>query len=159
MPTVRKIARRMSRTRQDAEDATQVALIEILRCASAFRGDGPLRGWAAKIAMRSVARTGANAAAQAKRDVDTDSPVGFEELSTAVVDALPRPLRSYLEDLSEEQATALVLRHSLGCTIPEVAAITDSPIPTVKSRLSTALARIRQSIRRDIRFGAAKVGA
>jgi len=154
MPTVRIAARRLTRGPEDAKDALQVALLEVLRSAGSFRGEGPLRGWASRIAMRAVARFSARQYG-AQTDVLDAVPEQGRWASTVVVDALPRPLSAYLDALPEAQRTALVLRHSLECTIPEIAEITESPVPTVKSRLIKGLQRIREAIRRDTRFGVA----
>ncbi len=154
MPVVRTVARRLTKTPDDAKDACQVALLEILRAAGSYRGDGSLRGWAARVAMRRIARWNARHGTGA-RPV-TAMPPALETavtLSTVVVDELPRSLGAYLAELSEPQRTALVLRHSMGCTLPEIAEITQSPLPTVKSRIQAALQRVRQAVRRDTRFG------
>ena len=158
MPTVRNVAHRLTRTASDAEDATQVGLLEILRSAGNFRGDGSLHGWAGRIAMRSIARWCARTAKSSHEELPEEERPGTA-LSTLVVDALPRPLGAYLDELPEPQRTALVLRHSFDCTVPEIAEMTESPLPTVKSRLSKALERIRGAVRRDVRFGRREVGA
>ena len=153
MPTVRTASRRLTRGPEDAKDAVQVALLEVLRSAGSFRGDGPLRGWASRIAMRAVARFSARQYGVQPETLDA-APEQGHWASTIVFEALPRPLSAYLDALPEAQRTALVLRHSLECTIPEIAEITDSPVPTVKSRLVKGLQRLREAIRRDVRFGA-----
>lgn len=154
MPTVRIAARRLTRGPEDAKDALQVALLEVLRSARNYRGDGPLRGWASRIAMRAVARFATRQYAARPDPLDA-APEQGRWASTVVIDALPRPLSVYLDALPEAQRTALVLRHSLECTIPEIAEITESPVPTVKSRLLKGLQRVRETIRRDVRFGVA----
>lgn len=159
MPTVRTIARRLTRTPADAQDATQVALLEVLRSAGMYRGEGSLKGWASRITMRSVARGAARQHVHAGRTVSDDTLATRHPsttLATDVVDALPRPLREYLDELPDPQRIALVLRHSLGCTIPEISTMTETPIPTVKSRLRKAMERIRQAVRRDVRFGSSE---
>ncbi len=150
LPTVRSVAIRLTRNPTDAQDATQEALLELLRSASNYRGDGPLQGWARRIALRSVARWMRR---HATMTAPTTAEAPAQPVSTFVEDRLPRPLDSYLQELAEPQRTALILRCSLGCTIPEIAEITDSPVPTVKSRVMRALELIRGSIRRDVRFG------
>jgi len=153
MPVVRTVALRLTKTPDDAQDAAQVALLEILRSAQTYRGEGAIRGWAARIAMRRIARWNTRHSTAAREVAASERAQPVTTMSTVVVDALPRPLDAYLAELSEPQRTALVLRHSMGCTIPEIAEITQSPVPTVKSRIQKALARVRQAIRRDTRFG------
>jgi len=153
MPVVRTVALRLTKTTDDAQDAAQVALLEILRSAHTFRGEGAVRGWAARIAMRRIVRWNARHGTAARVATAAEGMQPAATMSTVVVDALPRSLDAYLAELSEPQRTALVLRHSMGCTIPEIAEITQSPVPTVKSRIQAALVRVRQAIRRDTRFG------
>ena len=155
MPTVRTVAIRLTRGSADAQDAAQEAMVELLRSASNYRGHGSLEGWARTIAMRSVLRwTRRHAPTTAPHDVDADAAA--DSTSTFVLDHLPRPLDAYLDELAKPQRIALILRCSLGCTIPEIATLTDSPIPTVKSRVTRAMEILRSSIRRDIRFGPPK---
>jgi DNA-directed RNA polymerase specialized sigma24 family protein len=50
----------------------------------------------------------------------------------------------------------LVLKHVLGCTVEEIAEMTDSPVGTVKDRLTTARRQIRKLIQRDVAIGVQK---
>ena len=152
MPVARHAALRLTRTASDAQDAAQVATLEVLRSAAHFAARGSLRGWASRIAVRAVIRWNNRhgTAAVPEHDPDatqapTQRPPGFE--------ALPRPLEHYLDALPEAQRTALVLRHSLGFTIPEIAEATESPVPTVRSRIDKAMSRVRGAIRRDVQLG------
>lgn len=152
MPTIRHAAFRLTRTPTDAQDAAQVATLEVLRSAKHYRARGTLRGWGRRIAIRSVLRWQARHGTAAADDHDPDTepapqgpPPGFE--------MLPRPLEHYLNALPEPQRNALVLRHSFGYTLPEIATITDAPLPTVRSRVSAAMERVRKAIRRDVRLG------
>lgn len=155
MPTVRTVATRLTRSSADAQDAAQEAMVELLRSASNYRGQGSLEGWARTIALRSVVRwTRRHAPTAALHEVDSDTTA--DSASTFVLDHLPRPLEAYLDELTKPQRVALILRCSLSCTIPEIATLTDSPIPTVKSRVTRAMEILRGSIRRDVRFGAPK---
>src|SRR5688572_21485479 len=56
LPTVRRVARALLSNRTDAEDATQMALLEVLRAAGSYRGVGPLEAWSRRIASRAVIR-------------------------------------------------------------------------------------------------------
>lgn len=159
MPTVHHAARRLTRTSADAQDAAQVALLEVLRCAGHYGGRGSLRGWAGKIAMRSVVRWSRRHGTPMLQEHDPDAQPDTS-IGDSRHEALPRPLEAYLDELPEAQRTALILRHSMGCTLREIVEITESPLPTVRSRVTTAMQRVRKAIRRDVRFGAGtEVGA
>ena len=152
MPTVRHAARRLTRTASDAQDAAQVATLEVLRSARHYAARGSLKGWASRIAIRSVVRWNARHGTPAMHEHDADRAPSVSP-PTPGSDALPRPLEAYLGGLPEPQRTALVLRHCLGHTIPEIAEVTDAPVPTVRSRIDKAMSRIRTAIRRDVQLG------
>jgi RNA polymerase sigma-70 factor (ECF subfamily) len=155
LPQVRRVARALVSRPADVDDASQVALLEVLRAAGNYRGEGPLEGWARRIATRAVMRWSSR---QRLRDVRTEPLAEADPraawLPTAVVEALPRPLPEYLAALPEVQRTAFVLRHSLGHTVPEIAALSDTAVPTIKSRLLKAQQELRRLIRRDVALGA-----
>ena len=156
LPQVRRVARALVTRPADVDDASQVALLEVLRAAGNYRGEGPLEGWARRIATRAVMRWSGR---QRLRDVKTEPLTGEPDpratwLPSAVTEALPRPLPEYLDALPEAQRTAFLLRHSLGHTVPEIAALSDTAVPTIKSRLLKAQQELRRLIRRDVAFGA-----
>jgi RNA polymerase sigma-70 factor (ECF subfamily) len=156
LPTVRRVARGLLRGRDEAKDATQIALLDLLQAAPNYAGRGPLEAWAQRIAARSTLRwvrkqrkirerTQQHEAAQDRRQITLD---------TQVVESLPRPLSEYLAELSEVQREALLLRHALGHTIPEIAKITEAAVPTVKSRIQKGHLEVSRLIRRDLNLGA-----
>jgi len=155
LPQVRRVARALVTRPADVDDASQVALLELLRAAGNYRGEGPLEGWARRIATRAVMRWSGR---QRLRDVKTESLAAAPDpratwLPSTVAEALPRPLPEYLAALPEAQRTAFVLRHSLGHTVPEIAALSDTAVPTIKSRLLKAQQELRRLIRRDVALG------
>jgi RNA polymerase sigma-70 factor (ECF subfamily) len=83
-------------------------------------------------------------------------PMSEREPSSDVRSETARPLDEYLKALPSEQREALVLKHSLGYTVEEIAELTEVPTGTVKDRLVTARRRIRKLIQRDITLGRAK---
>lgn len=153
MPTVRTLSRRLTATESDANDAAQVALVEILGAAKSYSGRGSLLGWARTVGARAVVRWRVRSGTRADAGLERADTEPRSELSTSVIDALPRPLLSYLDELPESQREALVLRICAGCTIPEVAEIAGAPVATVKSRISAGLNRLRKAVRRDVEFG------
>jgi len=157
LPTVRRVARALLTNRSDAEDATQLALLEVLRAAGTYRGTGPLESWARRIASRAVIRHARRARGMKPEtsplDLEESLDSGDELLRTTVLESLPRPLEAYLDELPDVQRVALVLRHALGHTVPEIADVTNAPIPTVKSRIKKAHQELRRLIRRDLNIG------
>lgn len=155
LPQVRRVARALVTRPADMDDASQVALLEVLRTAGNYRGEGPLEGWARRIAARAVMRwSGRQRLRDAKTRAFEAAPDPREAwLPTAMAEALPRPLPEYLAALPEVQRTAFVLRHTLGHTVPEIATLSDAAVPTVKSRLLKARQELQRLIRRDLALG------
>jgi RNA polymerase sigma-70 factor (ECF subfamily) len=148
---VRRLTGVFLRNPQDADDAAQAAMLEILRVSSAFRGQGTLEAWAdritARIAIRA-ARAHRLASVRSGTYVDPDEIAGPDVESAP--DALPRPVFAYLDSLPEARRSALVLRHALGYSIGEIAELTGVSVNTVKDRLLSAREAVRRLVRRDV---------
>ena len=159
---VRRVSRGILRNEALADDAAQIALVEILQSARTFGGRSSLERWADRITARISLR---QARDERRRSSVVDSlddpeagpmPMSEREPSSDVRSETARPLDEYLKALPSEQREALVLKHSLGYTVEEIAELTEVPTGTVKDRLVTARRRIRKLIQRDITLGRAK---
>ena len=158
LPLVRRVARALIADRTESEDALQLALIEVLGAAPTFRGTGPLDHWIRKVASRAVLRHARKTRSSRLHGLET--PIEARSIGGAtVLESLPRPLEQYLRMLPEPQREALVLRHALGHTIPEIAELTEAPEPTVISRIKKARLELRRLIQRDINLGVCPVAS
>jgi len=132
-------------THPDLEDVVQDAMIRFLKALEGFRGESGIRHFAARIAVRTAADHGRKAysrrnlaAALAERPDPVAAggsvPPGIhpESVQRQAV------LQLLLEELSEVQAEALVLRSVLECSLEEIASATGAPLNTVRSRLRLA---------------------
>ena len=138
--------------RADAEDAAQEAMIKAYHALPRFRAGAPWRPWLLRI-VANEARTRRRSAG--RRDhlagrvaaVRAGAPPGPEELllararRTALVDAL--------RELDPPQREVVVLRHLVGLSEAECAAVLRCRPGTVKSRLSRALARLRAALEEE----------
>lgn len=135
---------------EDAEDASQNILIELLRSTPTYRG-GNLNAWADRIAVRTAVRQARQRRMRAARMDDLVEP---ESLSRATLPqaelSIPRPILEYLGELPETRRTVLVLRHVLDYSISEIAEVTEVSPNTVKDRLLSARQQIRKNVRRDL---------
>lgn len=159
LPRVRKVARSLVRHTADADDAAQLSLIEILRSARTFRGDAALESWAGRIAARTALRFVKRERRKTEAVVDTAQQLAAPMHDNDLADALPRNVAHYLDQLPEAQRTALVLRHALGYSLDEVAAIEEVSPNTIKGRLRLGTAALRKLVRRDQTLGVQAGGA
>ena len=134
----------------DAEDATQVILMEILKCIGSFRGEN-LTGWSDRIAARTAIRHARQRRIHGLRFEATenlDNLAWSKDAAYADADHA-RDLRDYLSHLPEARREVLVLRHMLDYSIDEIAELTEVSPNTVKDRLLHAREQLRRLIRRD----------
>ncbi len=154
-PRVLRIAQRLLPGSADAEDASQLALIEVLQSASTYSGESSIERWADRITARTAiryARDQRRAPWHKPQSTDgTEVPVSGR-VSTACEEA-PKKIESYLAQIPIERREVLVLKHVLGCTVEEIAEMTGTPLGTVKDRLIAARRQVRKMIQRDIAIG------
>lgn len=156
-PRVRRLAASLLRSAHDAEDATQLALLEIMRSAPGFRGESTLESWADRIAVRTairVARARRLAAVRSESAVEPDDlPCPRAESEAPAGEELPRSILAYLHELPEARRTVLVLRHAMGYSVQEIAEYTGVSVNTVKDRLLSARDEVRRMVRRELATG------
>lgn len=132
-----------------AEEVTQDVLIEIWRTAGRFDpAKGKALAWATTIARRRAIDRVRSAAADAARDRRGGHvQAGWDQVSEAVQENLERERLSYsLENLSGPQRQVIMLAYYGGHTCAEVAAILDIAVGTVKGRIRSGLARLRENM-------------
>jgi RNA polymerase sigma-70 factor (ECF subfamily) len=152
---VSRVAMALLRHAQDAEDAGQMALLEILAAAPTYRGESSLEGWAARIAARVAIRVARERRLASVRNDASANPDELHEPAAPppLSEAMPHPIRAYLDELPEARRTVLVLRHALDYSIEEIAELTGVSENTVKDRLLHARDQVRKMVRRDMATG------
>ncbi len=159
---VRRLSRMLVRDDALAEDAAQVALVEILQSAHTYGAKSSLERWADRITARITVRHAKEERRRFQIVESLDAPEAAEPASQErdpaddVRAETPRPLEEYLGAIPEVQREALVLKHSLGYTVEEIAELTGVPTGTVKDRLVTARRQLRRLIQRDLTLGRGK---
>ena len=144
------IAHRILRDAGLAEDAVQVALVQVWRDLPTLRDLDRFEAWLHRIVVhacyaeaRRRRRMGANVVL-----LEQDGPVARDDMGTVHDrDQLDRAFRR----LPPEQRAILVFHHALGLTMPEVADQLGIPLGTAKSRLFYATTAIRAAIAADDR--------
>jgi len=147
----------ITRSAADAEDVTQEAFIKAYRAMSRFREGAPFRPWILRIATNE-ARNRRRAIGR-RLEVSADAPVELDgglaaPREPADPDATPEELAlagerrevllTALGRLDEDDRLVIAYRYFFDLSEAEMAEALDVPRGTVKSRLSRAMARLRE---------------
>ena len=134
-----------------AADATQEAFIHAYRAMKSYRG-GVFRSWLLRItanASYDILRRQQRRPAGPLPDPDDGAPelpdvAAVNPVAEATKSELYRHLERALQRLPPDQRTAIVLCDVYGMDYNEVAAMTDSALGTVKSRIHRGRLRLRE---------------
>jgi RNA polymerase sigma-70 factor (ECF subfamily) len=128
--------------RHEAEDAVQEAALSAWRALRNVRPGSDLRPWfLAIVANRCRSMVRARWWSVLKLDPSGDATQGIEDGVVRDAD-LSRAIRR----LRHDQQVAVVLHFYLDLPLEEVAAITRTPLGTVKSRIHRAVMRLRHQL-------------
>ena len=145
---VRAFLRQLARDDALADDLAQDAFLRAWNKLPTFTGKGSFRAWLMTLTRNVFLQH----ARKAKRDRRL-----LEELESGPGRDLPLPgpgtpeatgglndLDRFMDALSEDERSVLVLSYGFGYSHVEVAAVTGLPVGTVKSHIHRAKARIRE---------------
>jgi len=141
---------------RDLDDAVQESLLAFFRALPSFENRSTVLHFATRIAVRTCLAQRKRARRHEPRaQVDADSGDATADTPRVHMDEAAHhrreAVRALLEALPDVQAEALALRICLGLSLAQVAAATDTPQNTVRSRLRLA----RQSLMRRVESDAA----
>ncbi len=138
--SVYTLARRLTRTAEDAEDVLQETFLEVCRSLGAWRGEGSLWGW-----IRTIASS--KALMRYRREKVRETDVLDESADGSGVAALDVPLQLDLEaalDRLPERSRAVVWLHDVeGFTHEEIAEQMGMTVSFSKSQLARAHRKLR----------------
>jgi RNA polymerase sigma-70 factor, ECF subfamily len=136
---VNGLALRILRNTAEAEEVIQEVFVQVWRQAERFDpARGSVEAWICTIARtRALDRLRRRAS---RREDSDDAIPGVSEIPKTV-EALA--VRKALETLSADQRTALELAYYEGLTQSEIAERLGEPLGTVKTRIRTAMIRLR----------------
>jgi RNA polymerase sigma-70 factor (ECF subfamily) len=150
LPRVGNLVRYLIGRDADVEDITQRILVEILRSLHTFRGDSQLATWSDRIAIRTTLSHMKRRRVVAARlsDVSTDLTAvqNEQEGDNPEQYLVRRQAVRALDELPEEQRTAVVLHHIVGMSVSELADQLAVPFETVRSRLRLGLRKLRERL-------------
>lgn len=138
---IERVCRALLRNRQDAEDATQLSVLEVIASARNFRGESSLERWSDRITARTALRAAARER-RAQRPPIEDQPSVTQATSEHALLA-----REFLDQLPERQRTVLVMRSGLEYSVEEIAEIAGISPNSVKDRLLRGRTTLRRMMR------------
>lgn len=146
-----------------AADLTQDVFVKLFKHANQYRGMGKFRSWLFKIAQnicidahrkqpkaRILSLNSAEKSNEGEiefvREIEAPDENPAAEYEAKEMKGL---VDRVLASLSEKHRTAFILCQFQGLSYPEIAEIQDCPVGTVKSRIHTALTRIRDFLKEN----------
>jgi RNA polymerase sigma-70 factor, ECF subfamily len=139
---------------QDAEDVSQETFVIAYRSLRTWRGDGSLRAWLARIAMRQALRTADRGRRPMSLELDDDikhvepmtASSGDEPLPSLITSERAAQVRASVAALPEPYRETIALRYFAGLTPEEIALAVGRPVGTVRVHAHRALARLRLTL-------------
>jgi RNA polymerase sigma-70 factor (ECF subfamily) len=151
-------ARWLLRSRADAEDVAQEALLRACRFFRGFQG-GDARAWLLQI-VRNTCYTWLEKNRPMELSMEFDEEIHLQACATPETLAIAGDVRERLilalETLPPRFREVLVLRELEGCSYKEIAAITSLPIGTVMSSLSRARRQLHSALANATQKGAVR---
>lgn len=142
--SIRSVCHRIVINAQDAEDATQMALISVARALPSFDRRASLSTWIYRIAtnaaldeLRRISRRPIPAQDSA---LERSQPDSTGEIDTHML------ITQALGQVGTEYRVVLVLRHIADLDYEEIANILDIPVGTVRSRLARGRAQLSEIV-------------
>jgi RNA polymerase sigma-70 factor, ECF subfamily len=147
-PQIHRLVRRYVSS-ADADDITQEIFVDVWRSIGGFRGDAALSTWLYRLATNRCLRyckreKPATLPLEEERDAAHDDDAPFRH---AVQSETADKVHCAVERLPDGQRDVVILCELHGLTYQECASVLDIPVGTVKSRLSNACRKLRESLR------------
>ena len=159
LPRFRRIALRVLRNPEDAEDAVQDAMLSAHRHIAHFAGRSQMSTWITSILLNAVRMQLRRRSRRPTLSLDQDPEDGTRSVEEWLVDPSPTPeqtlqgreltalLVKHIAGLSPSQRGALHLRQQRGLSIKQAAEALGVPEGTVKARLARARAELAHRFR------------
>ncbi len=149
----------MLKSREDALDIAQSALLQAHRKLDTFRGDSAFYSWLYRIAM-NLALSWLRKQKSGSVSIDAlHDESGFEvvsedrdsqPLASLLREEHRRVVRETLAELPDEFRTVLVMKEFEGLRYDEIASLTEVPIGTVRSRIHRGRGELAQRLKRKL---------
>lgn len=151
-PRIWRLVARLAGDTDLADDLTQEVSVRAFQAFADFRGKASASTWLYRIAINVVHRHWERRSLQpVSLDTTEVAALPADETAGPEAAALQAELRpvvwAALERLPEELRTTLILQIYEGLKYREIAEVLDIPIGTVKSRLNSAMQRLREELK------------
>jgi RNA polymerase sigma-70 factor (ECF subfamily) len=140
---------RVVRDPAQSEEVTQEVLLEVWRTASRFDpGRGSAATWVMTIAhRRAIDRVRSETAATQREQRAPQPPTPGDEVAESVEASLEAErVRRCLEGLTDLQRESITLAYYGGYTYSQVAALLDTALATIKTRIRDGMIRLRDCL-------------
>lgn len=145
-PAVYRLAHRMTRDRQLAEEFTQDTFVRAFQRLDRFRGDASLGTWLHAIAVTSVLNGLRRVRRWRGRETELEDAPGSSPGDGPWEDDLKERLRREIASLPLALRAVVVLHDLEGYSHPEIARMTGVPETTCRTRLARARAKLREAL-------------
>ena len=149
-PRVRRICGRMLIYPEDAEEATQDALLLVATKIGSFAGRSKFTTWLHAVASNSARSTYRTLKRRSAERPTDELPTNPDPRTTSVIAGSRLDLLEALEVVGSthpELVEPLVLRDVQGLDYNEIARLLDTPVGTIKSRIHFARKAVRPLLR------------
>lgn len=144
LPRVRNLVRYLVWSSADADDVSQMVLVELLRSFAGYRGEGSLTAFTDRITVRVALHFVRKRRTEKQRSSPLSPELHLVNGSEGPDDyTLRRQTARYLDELPDEQRQAVVLHHVVGQSVPELAESLQIPFETARSRLRLGMEKLR----------------
>jgi len=143
------LIRKVLRDPAQSEEVAQEVLLEVWRTAARFDpGRGSAAAWALTIAhRRAIDRVRSETAAAERELRSASAQIPVDEVAESVEASLEaEQVRRCLEGLTELQRESITLAYYGGYSYPQVAALLETALGTIKTRIRDGLTRLRDCL-------------
>lgn len=138
---------RMGCSNEEAMDVTQEVFIIMMKSLATYKEQGHFRAWLYKIAHNQTMNVFKKRKLELVHFMNEEKSDVLTDFSEAVVDQAF--VQQLLKQLPTKQRDVLILKYYHGFKSKEIAKITNSTLPAVKSRLFQALQKLKKYIKEE----------
>jgi RNA polymerase sigma-70 factor (ECF subfamily) len=148
-PAVYRLARRIVGNAADAEDVLQEVFVDALASIAGYRGEAPIAGWLARIAVRRAMRHRRRLSVP-RLELCADGEPSVPDAAAAVDSrATLRRVSALLERLSDDRRVIFILHQVESYSLPEAAALLGISVTAAKKRVWRARRELERLARGD----------